>query len=186
MQLIASFLQQKHVPLTITFAQFRERFHKMLFVTTWCVHDQATECMSHRNHPDMEILTALRMSISIPFLFRPVTWMGKMYVDGGLFDNFPVRYATKKHSIGIHIHIQTMIKDPMDITNFINVIVRSVTKAASIQNSKKYKHPCTIDLHLPENEIINFDMSRETKELLFTLGCQQAREYVEKNIQHKK
>lgn len=185
-RLIGSFLQQKQVPPDITFSQFRDRFHKSLFITTWCLHDKDSVCMSHRNHPDMEILLAIRMSISIPFLFKPVTWLGKMYVDGAMFDNYPVRFAKKKHSIGIHVDILTEIKQPIDITNYINVIVRSVTKIVTRYTNKKYKHPLTIEILLPDNDLVNFDLTSETKQYLFNLGKQQASEFIEKNITDKK
>lgn len=186
MQLLQSFLHQKQIPINITFSQFRERFQKSLFITTWCLHDKDTVCMSHRNHPDMEILLAIRMSISIPFLFKPVTWLGKMYVDGAMFDNYPVRYSKKKNSIGIHVDISNDIRSDIDITHYITVIIRSITKVVSRYTNKKYKHPNTIELMLPDNDIVNFNLTADTKQYLFDLGKQQAMEFVEKNIKDKK
>jgi NTE family protein len=57
--------------------------------------------MSSASHPDMPIADAVRMSMSIPFVFRPVKWLDwpsgdvtkareRVCVDGGLADNFPV------------------------------------------------------------------------------------------------
>ena len=39
---------------------------------------------------ELEIATAVRMSMSIPVFFKPVTMDGHEIVDGGLLSNFPI------------------------------------------------------------------------------------------------
>lgn len=39
---------------------------------------------------DLDVTTAVRMSMSIPFFYRPVRFGGSVMVDGGLLSNFPV------------------------------------------------------------------------------------------------
>lgn len=185
MNLICSFIKKKNIPTTITFHQFKERFKKSLFITTWCLQDKDTVCMSHKNHPDMEILTAIRMSISIPFMFRPVQWLGKTYVDGAIIDHYPTRFSIKKDSIGICINVNSTVKEPMDITNYINVIMRGITEVVYEYKTKKHKHPFTIEIMIPNDDIINFELTKETKDLLFEIGKKQAKEYVEKNVPDK-
>jgi len=46
--------------------------------------------LDHVNHPDMPIRLAVRMSMSIPFVFRPVVYKDMVCVDGGLLDNMPL------------------------------------------------------------------------------------------------
>jgi predicted acylesterase/phospholipase RssA len=53
---------------------------------------QRTEYMCVDNTPQMSVLTALRMSISIPVLFTPVLYNDNLYVDGGLYEILPVGY----------------------------------------------------------------------------------------------
>lgn len=43
-----------------------------------------------REHPTMKISKALRMSCSLPILFKPVRHEGECYIDGGISKNFPV------------------------------------------------------------------------------------------------
>ena len=42
------------------------------------------------HHGDIPIRKAVRISMSIPFLFEPVTYDGCMCVDGGVLDNYPL------------------------------------------------------------------------------------------------
>lgn len=42
--------------------------------------------------PHLSVVTALRVTCSIPFLFTPVTINGDVYLDGALLNNFPLDY----------------------------------------------------------------------------------------------
>jgi len=59
--------------------------------------------MNHRTAPDVPVAWAVRMSMSIPFVWREVIWQkgwgayqgrsltGHKFVDGGMLSNFPIR-----------------------------------------------------------------------------------------------
>lgn len=179
MIVVRSFLKVKNVPLDITLKQFKQKYKKSLYITTWCIHDKDTVCMSYHSHPDMPVLTAIRMSIAIPFLFKPVIWENKAYIDGGIIENLPVKYSkNKKTSIAINININTVVKNPLEITNYINTIVRCVSSEIVHLKKKLHKHPFVIDICLPDNPIINFDLEKETKLILFEIGKEQAHTFV--------
>jgi len=74
----------------ITFKQLYELTNIKLFINTICINDYKVIYNSVDNSPDMEILLAIRMSISIPFIFKPVLYNEKYYVDGGLIDYVPI------------------------------------------------------------------------------------------------
>lgn len=46
--------------------------------------------MSHITHPDLLVTRAMAMSGALPFLFTPVCFDGKCYIDGGMINNFPL------------------------------------------------------------------------------------------------
>lgn len=63
-----------------------------------CVSNLTTgvhEFMCIDNTPELSVLEALRMSISIPLIFTPVHRDGSIYVDGGLFNNLPLDYCRR-------------------------------------------------------------------------------------------
>lgn len=45
---------------------------------------------NYRDTPDVKVLDAIRMSISIPFVFTANEYDGDIYVDGGMIDNYPI------------------------------------------------------------------------------------------------
>ena len=61
-----------------------------LYVVTSNLTKQSAEVVCVDNHPDMPIWQAVRMSMSIPFIFEPVEVGGHLYVDGGLSWNYAI------------------------------------------------------------------------------------------------
>lgn len=99
------FLMAKKLSPDITFEQLYEKTNKTLLVTSVNVNERHIEYFSHTTHPTMSIVQAIRMTTSIPFIFKPVTFNGNTYIDGGCIDNFPYRLFNDviDNVIGIYI-----------------------------------------------------------------------------------
>ena len=52
--------------------------------------------LDYKRTPDMKVLVGLRMSFSVPIVFKPIIYDGCYYVDGGLVDNLPVSIFKNK------------------------------------------------------------------------------------------
>ena len=68
-----------------------------------CVSNLTTgqhQYMDAARTPDMDVALALRMSVSIPFIYSPVSHEGALFVDGGLFNNFPLDFAEEEEGPG--------------------------------------------------------------------------------------
>lgn len=79
---------------------------KNLVVCVANVTKEREEFLSVDTTPELSIVTAIRMSCSIPFIFTPCTHEGMMYVDGAFYNNFPMDYIRQYHLkdyIGINI-----------------------------------------------------------------------------------
>lgn len=61
-----------------------------LIFTTTNLTKQRVEYLSHRNHPDMTCLQAIRLSSNLPFIFGKCMFLNDEYSDGGILDNFPI------------------------------------------------------------------------------------------------
>lgn len=46
--------------------------------------------LSHTTHPELPVSRAIAMSAAFPFVFCPVCYDGKCYIDGGMVNNFPL------------------------------------------------------------------------------------------------
>ena len=79
-----------------TFLDFQERGFRELYIVAANVSRQRAEVFSASKTPDVAVADAVRMSMSIPIFFEALRFNGTKfgdgdyYVDGGLFDNFPM------------------------------------------------------------------------------------------------
>lgn len=71
--------------------QFPEMHFKDLYVTAVNVTDLKLEIFSYETTPDMPIHIAIHCSMALPFIYKPVEYQGKYYIDGGLIKNLPIR-----------------------------------------------------------------------------------------------
>lgn len=157
-KLFQQILFDKTNMLDITFIDLAKRFGKNLVVTVSNLTLQQEEYISVDTYPDMSVIEALKMSCSIPILFTPVQYNGCMYVDGGVYANFPLTYFLKKgHVFADIIGINLISKDDIHafdnmtcymsylLSSTMNHINRLQLEALDI-NSKKNKNIVTISI----------------------------------------
>ncbi len=83
----------------ITFEQHYDKFGKKLLITGTNLSIGQTVLFSHEETPTFPVADAVRISMSLPFLFKPYVIENKksdcppsgIYVDGGLWNNLPFR-----------------------------------------------------------------------------------------------
>jgi predicted acylesterase/phospholipase RssA len=46
--------------------------------------------ISHKTHPNLSLITSLRMTMAFPVIFEPILYENNCYIDGGLINNFPL------------------------------------------------------------------------------------------------
>lgn len=74
----------------ITFQELFDKTGHELVVTASCVNRRMLRFFHRCCHPNMPIVQAVRMSMSIPLFFTPVKYEDAFYCDGGLLNNFPL------------------------------------------------------------------------------------------------
>jgi predicted acylesterase/phospholipase RssA len=91
-KLFQNILLKKTNKLDITFIDLAKTYGKNLVICASNITQETYEFFSVDTTPEMSVIDALRMSCSIPLLFSPVSWNNSLYVDGGLYCNFPLLY----------------------------------------------------------------------------------------------
>jgi NTE family protein len=88
----------------LTFLELYEKTGRNLIITATCLNDRKLELLDYQKTPNLSIAKAIRMSISLPFVLQPVSHNDKMYIDGGLLNNFPIHIFDHNQKIlGIEI-----------------------------------------------------------------------------------
>ena len=103
-----------------TFADFKAQGFRDLYIVAANLTKHRAETFSYETTPDVAVADAVRMSMSIPFFFEALYFDGKqfgqgdLYVDGGMYDNYPVhifddpKYAGKRRHFNNGINWETL------------------------------------------------------------------------------
>ena len=65
------------------------------------VSKNKVEYMNYLNYPDMDLITLIKITTSIPLLFKPVSYKGCLYSDGAVGGGLPIEYNKSKKYLGI-------------------------------------------------------------------------------------
>jgi predicted acylesterase/phospholipase RssA len=102
---LAEKLAAKGIAATDTLAQMFVKTRRDVSLVVSDVSDMEMLVLNHRTAPDLPVVWAVRMSMSIPFVWQEVVWKkewglyvnrekaGNIVVDGGLLSNFPIRFV---------------------------------------------------------------------------------------------
>jgi NTE family protein len=99
---LGDLIEQKTGNRDLTFQKLHEKVinnepgYKELYVVATNVTKQRAESISFETYPELTLVKAVRMSMSIPVFFTSVKYEENMFVDGGLTANFPVQIFDNK------------------------------------------------------------------------------------------
>lgn len=106
-------------------------------------------------------------SAAIPVLYSPVNIDGKLYADGGIFDNIPVRPLKDKAKKIIAVSISP-IQEIEELTSLVQVASRMFQLAVN-PNNDEIKTQC--DVFIEPLDLCNYDvMDTKHAEKIFDIG----------------
>jgi predicted acylesterase/phospholipase RssA len=91
-----------------------EKTGKEITVVTYNITEEKTEYISATTYPNLPILTALRMTANIPFVFEKCEYKNSFFIDGGIADNFPLKKAEERGNKVIGIRVDLNSKKDID------------------------------------------------------------------------
>ena len=143
--------------LSMTMKELYEYSNIKLNIYTFNISDFKGEVMNHETTPDLSLLDAIYMSCSLPIIFKPLEYNGKLYLDGGLKNDYPLNrcleYGCKlDETIGIRItdKSQPTIEEDSNILNMVVYLLRMF-----IINNNNYDE-------IESDNIINMNIPRNT------------------------
>lgn len=184
-KMLIKFMELQNVNQSITFAELFQKTQKTLIITSVNINSQSAEYFSHETHPSMSVLQAVRMSISVPFIFCPVQYNGCLYVDGACIDNFPIKqFADRKHELlGLYITPDKERKKNIhSLDEFALNLINSMMNGAIDMTTAGYE-PYIIGINTNKINSIDFDITSEMKKELYNAGSMAVHNYLETNLQ---
>ena len=142
-----------------TFADFQERGFRELYIVAANVSRQRPEYFSAKTTPHVAVADAVRMSMSIPLFFEALQFDGEKfgsgdyYVDGGVYDNFPMdifdapefakeswayRDGINWETLGLFLYPKNSPPNepimPKNVWGFSNLMIRSLQHSYAVSS----------------------------------------------------
>ena len=176
--ILRSFIQHKFNIDDITFLELYKLTQKNLLIIGTNFTHAREELFSHNTTPDMSVVTAVRISMSIPVFFTPVLYNNCYYVDGSITNNFPIKHCDKYTTIGLYIRNNNDTCNN-EITSIVSIIIGCMNIISDTINHKDI-NMCDniVQIDNYKHEFINFDFTIETKIKLLKLGHTYAKKFI--------
>ena len=183
MKFLQVLLTEKKIDPEITFLQLFEKTKIKFIITGTNISKQKIVYFNYKIYPDMKVLTALRITMSIPIIYEYVRFEDDIYVDGGLLDDYPIDYFRKEASetIGflMYDYSETLNIEKIDeyLYSFLFCLLKKVNKF-----KKKIYKKNTILIKQNKVGAIDFNISKEDKIELFELGYISTKEFFKEKL----
>lgn len=149
-------LSFKKIPPRVTFGQLQDHTSLNLVICGSNLTTATYEYFSAKESPDMEVVLAVRISMSIPYIVQPVFYNNMVYVDASLFNNNPSDYF-ETDSISLIIKSdETSISslDDLNILSFTKLMLTSVFKR--LNQNKNTNTTASVDIYINDDDF-DFD-----------------------------
>lgn len=191
---IKNLIKEKTGNENITFKDLYEKYNKKLYITASCISDNKPYYYNNDNHPDMIIWEALRKSFSVPCYFQPVIEIKeyyideklvqeeKIYVDGGVIDNYPIQLVDPKETIGITVIDKDFDNDYKinNIYEYCLSMIKCCINNNIEQKIKKYIDN-TIIINTSNYDMLDFEMTNDLKIDMFFYGIECGYKFLQEN-----
>ena len=89
-------LEAKGLTSRITLKEFYEYSGVELNIIASEINEFKYEIFSYKTYPDLDLITALTISASLPVIFTPHFLDNKCFIDGGIFSNYPINICLRE------------------------------------------------------------------------------------------
>lgn len=172
MFLLIHFLKEKYNIDDITFMDLYNLTNNELYIIGTNYTRGIEKCFSYKHTPDVSVFTALRITISIPVIFKPVFFENEYYIDGAFINNFPIDYCNESTTLGMYVKYIT--NNYNQLNNVFNLILGTFSIVNDVISEKNnFNKNNIITIVDNYNKVVNqaeFNLSIEDKNNLINLG----------------
>ena len=163
-KILEEYLSKKINKNKITFLEFTKKFGINLIVTGTNLTTRQTDYFNVDNYPDMNVIDALLISSCIPLIYKPIEYNNCLYIDGGIYDNLPLKYfkGNANETLGIYVQTYYSNKNENFYNYFTNIISSVMDKLSYDEVLKNNYNVCLIFYNEARDTDANFNMSELT------------------------
>jgi len=163
MHLIQIMIEKKNLNKLITFKELYDKINIKFTLTGTCIEKNNIEYFNHELTPDMEIIIAIRITCSIPIIYNCVRYNNYTYIDGGILDNYPIKFCKKEidNTLGFYLSVEPNQTKVHNINSYIIGILLSMIRIHESKIVNKYKNN-TIKINCDFSSI-DFNINKNQK-----------------------
>lgn len=166
----------------ITFKELYEKTKKELNILVSNLSLGKYDVLNHINSPDMSVYLAVRLSLNIPFLFKPIEYNGCLYVDGGVMNNYPIKIFNNEleKTIGFCFLKKEIDNKIESFQDYLYCVLTSIYYAPSRLMADTYEN-ATCRLEVPFLSF-DFNLDQSQKKEIIEIGYKQTKEFLSSRI----
>lgn len=168
---VKTFIKNAGHDENINMKSFYEITGKKLVVSITDINSKKNILADYKNFPEMPVFLAVKISMCIPFVYKPVLYKNNFYCDGYLSCNFPVKYFDTKDTLCIYFSSEA--SKEMNRSDILYNILKT-PMFVNQQDSIKYAKDSgfkVIELYTPKTiHSLNFRIDKSQKEILYEFG----------------
>jgi NTE family protein len=177
---------RKGISPNITLSEFYKLNNVDFQIMATNLNKYSYKKFNYKESPDLSVLDAIRMSISIPFVFSAINYENDIYVDGALIDNYPIKeFNNLDNLLGVKIVIDGEITNINNNINNLESYIFNVFNCYFVHKEKstvkdEYKK-CTVYINVKNINSINIDITAEEKYNLIEIGYKSMIDFFNEN-----
>lgn len=163
----------------ITFADLYEKTKKTLYITSFCLNNQQIKYFNWETDPEMPIIMAIRLSISIPYIFTSNVYKNQHYIDGAVFEKISTSIFKSGKTLAFFLVDNSENIDYTEIKNIEDFSLSFLLccKKKLQQPNPKIENTDLIEIVTENLNPIDFNISKETKLKLIKNGYVSIKKY---------
>jgi predicted acylesterase/phospholipase RssA len=140
--------------------------------------------------PSLSVIKAIRASCSLPIIFTPVLHRGDLYVDGGLYNNFPIDYFNSSNIADVvGVHVRSLSNNKVEsMFSYINRLFTSTMNVACRKNTPKYLADNVVYMDMEDHALFSYEdfklnLNEDTIDMYIVRGYNEAKKQLIKILQ---
>jgi predicted acylesterase/phospholipase RssA len=171
----------------ISFLELAKQTGKNLVVCVGNISKEREEFWSVDTTPTMSVIKAIRASCSLPIIFTPVLHKGDLYVDGGLYNNFPIDFFKGSNFADVvGVHVRSLSNNKVDsIFSYMNRLLTSTMNVACHKNTPRYLIDSVVCIDMEDHALFSYEdfklnLTEETIDAYVVKGYNEAKKQLNK------
>jgi len=135
--------------------------------------------LDRHNHPQMEVADAIRMSMSLPFVFEPKKIGEHLIVDGGVLSNFPLSLFDANETLGFRLRANSnnMSFAPDGIRSYVVGLVGAMLDGRDNYDIEAKALKGLIEIDPGDISTTQFKLNQKQKDDLYESGLSAANKF---------